>query len=99
SRAELCESILRPGAKIAQGFETQWFTMKDGDEFEGFVTREGGDDLDLRSIAGVTATLAKKDIAERGKRDTSMMPNGLVDKLPPEDLASILAYLESLPSK
>jgi putative heme-binding domain-containing protein len=98
SRAELCESILKPGAKIAQGFETQWFKMKGDEEVEGFVTREGGDDLDLRNIAGVTTTLTKKDIAERGKRDTSMMPTGLVDKLPPEDLAALLAYLESLSS-
>jgi putative heme-binding domain-containing protein len=96
SRAELCESILKPSAKIAQGFETQWFKTKDGDEFEGFVTREGGDDLDLRNIAGITTTIAKKDIQQRGKRDNSIMPNGLLDKFAPEDLASLLAYLESL---
>jgi putative heme-binding domain-containing protein len=96
SRAELCESILKPSSKIAQGFETQWIKTKEGDEYEGFVTREGGDDLDLRNIAGITMTLAKKDIQERGKRETSMMPTGLLDKFAPEDLASLLAYLESL---
>ncbi len=99
SRAELCESILKPGAKIAQGFETQWFKLKEGDELEGFVTREGGDDLDVRNIVGITTTLAKKDIKERGKRETSMMPQGLADKLTPSDLASLLAYLESLKVK
>lgn len=99
SRADLCESILKPNAKIAQGFETQSFKTKDGDELEGFVTREGGDDLDVRNIAGITTTLAKKDIKDRGKRETSAMPQGLADKLTPADLASILAYLESLKSK
>ncbi len=99
SRAELCESILKPSAKIAQGFETQWFKMKDDEEVEGFVTREGGDDLDLRNIAGITTTLVKKDIKERGKRETSVMPQGLVDKLTVADLASLVAYLESLKSK
>ncbi|MDB6033955.1 MAG: putative heme-binding protein [Verrucomicrobiales bacterium] len=96
SRIELCESILKPSAKIAQGFETQWIKTKEDDEFEGFVTREGGDDLDLRNIAGITTTIAKKEIKERGKRDTSIMPNGLLDKFTPEDLASLLSYLESL---
>ena len=96
SRAELCESVLKPSAKIAQGFETQWFKNKDGDDFEGFVTREGGDDLDLRNVAGITTTLAKRDIAERGKRDTSMMPAGLLDKMTAADVAALLAFLESL---
>jgi putative heme-binding domain-containing protein len=99
SRAELCESILKPNAKIAQGFETQWFKTKDDDEIEGFVTREGGDDLDVRNVAGITATLAKKNIAERARREKSMMPDGLTDKLTTGELASLLAYLESLKSK
>ncbi len=98
TRAELCESILKPTAKIAQGFETQWFRIKDGEEVEGFVTREGGDDLDVRNILGITTTLAKKEIVERSKRESSMMPSGLVDKLTTADLASLLAFLESLKS-
>ena len=99
SRAELCESILKPNAKIAQGFETQWFKTKEEEDVEGFVTREGGDDLDVRSVAGITVTLAKKNIAERGKRDKSVMPEALADKITPGDLASLLAFLESLKSQ
>lgn len=99
SRAELCESILQPNAKIAQGFETQWFKTRDDEEIEGFVTREGGDDLDVRNIVGITTTLAKKNIAERGQRETSMMPPGLADKLTPGELASLLAFLESAKAK
>ena len=99
SRAELCESILQPNAKIAQGFETQWFKTRDDEEMEGFVTREGGDDLDVRNIVGLTTTLAKKNIAERGKRETSMMPVGLADKLTPSELAALLAFLESSKAK
>ena len=65
------------------------------EEVEGFVTREGGDDLDVRNVAGVVTTLAKKNISERGKRETSIMPVGLADKLTPSELASLIAYLES----
>jgi putative heme-binding domain-containing protein len=94
NRTELCESILKPSAKIAQGFETQWFRTKDDEETEGFVTREGGDDLDVRNVAGITIMLAKKNIAERAKREKSVMPEGLADKITPGDLASLLAFLE-----
>lgn len=99
SRAELCESILKPGAKIAQGFETQWFKTKDDEEIEGFVTREGGDDLDVRNVAGITTTLAKKNILERAKREKSIMPDGLADKATPAELASLLTYLQGLKAK
>jgi putative heme-binding domain-containing protein len=99
SRAELCESIVRPNAKIAQGFETQWFKTKDDEEIEGFVTREGGDDLDVRNVAGITATLMKKNILERAKREKSIMPEGLADKITPAELASLLVFLEGLKVK
>ena len=99
SRTELCESILKPNAKIAQGFETQSFKTKDDEEMEGFVTREGGDDLDVRNVAGITTTLAKKDIIRRAPREKSIMPEGLADKITPAELASLLAYLEASKGK
>src|SRR5262249_4406253 len=37
STAELVESILQPSAKIAQGFETYLFEMRDGKVYTGFV--------------------------------------------------------------
>ena len=92
----MCESILKPSAKIAQGFETQWFKDKEDEDYEGFVTRDAGDEIDIRNILGVTVTLKKSDIKERGKREISVMPEALVAKLTPQELASILAYLESL---
>jgi putative heme-binding domain-containing protein len=98
NRTELCESILKPNAKIAQGFETQWFKTKDDEEVEGFVTREGGDDLDVRNVAGITTTIAKKNISARDKRETSVMPENLADKITATDLTALLAFLESLKS-
>jgi putative heme-binding domain-containing protein len=95
SRAELCESILKPSAKIAQGFETQFFRMKNGDDFEGFVVKEGGDSVEVRSISGPSTILEKADIAERQRRAQSMMPEGIVANITPAELAALLAYLES----
>jgi putative heme-binding domain-containing protein len=99
NRGELAESIMKPNAKIAQGFETQWFKNKEEDIVEGFVTREAGDEIELRNAAGVASVLKKADITKRGKRDTSIMPEGLVAKLSPAELASLIAYLETLKAK
>ena len=97
-RAALTESILKPNAKIAQGFESQWFDTSKGEHVEGFVTREGGDSLDVRNIAGQTVTIEKADLKERGKPEQSMMPEGLMNGFSPAELSNLLAYLESLKS-
>jgi putative heme-binding domain-containing protein len=95
-RAALLESIVKPNAKIAQGFETTWVKTKKGEQVEGFVTREGGDSVDLRNIIGQTVTIEKGDITDRGHREISMMPEGLLNTFTAADLANLLAYLESL---
>lgn len=95
-RAALTESILKPNAKLAQGFESTWIKTKKGEQLEGFVTREGGDNLDLRNVAGQTVLVEKADIAERGHREQSMMPEGLMNAFTVKELADLLAYMESL---
>ncbi|HWE97403.1 MAG TPA: discoidin domain-containing protein [Tepidisphaeraceae bacterium] len=96
SRPELLESILKPSAKIAQGFETHWFSLKTGERPMGFIVRESGDSVELRDVTGVSTLLPIKDVVKRGTLPTSVMPEGLADNLTVQDLASILAYLESL---
>ncbi len=96
SRAEIVESIVKPNAKIAQGFATHWFDTKEGDHYEGFIVREGAETIALRTITGVQIELVTTTIAKRGEAKGSMMPEGLVNNLKPEELASLLAYFESM---
>ena len=99
NRSELCESIMKPSAKIAQGFETQWFKTSDGNVIDAFVSRESGDEVEIHLATGQAMVLKKADIVRRGKRDFSIMPEGLVARLTPRDLASLIAYLESTTGK
>jgi putative heme-binding domain-containing protein len=95
-RGDLLESILTPSSKIAQGFETQYFRTKKGDVTEGFVTRESADEVEYRDVNGNVHTVKKSDIDRRGGREQSVMPEALADNFTPEQLASLLAYIESL---
>ncbi len=99
SRAELIESIVRPAAKIAQGFATNFFDTTDGRHFEGFVVREGGTEVVIRDLVGVETTIRKDQIKVRGVREGSIMPPGLADTLTLHELASLLAYLGSTTGK
>jgi putative heme-binding domain-containing protein len=98
-RGELTESIVKPSAKIAQGFEPQKIATIDGHTYEGFVVRESGDEVELRDVQGNATILPKKDIDARARGEVSIMPVGLADHLTVHDFASLLAYLESLGSK
>jgi putative membrane-bound dehydrogenase-like protein len=95
-RAELIESIVQPSKKIAQGFDTWAFAMADGKIHTGFVVLESAETVTLRDATGISRDLIQDDIDERVKQEISMMPQGIVGNLTPEQLADLIAYLESL---
>ena len=95
-RPELVESIVLPGKKIAQGFDTWAFAMEDGRIFTGFVVLESADLIILRDATGIAHELPQNQIDDRVKQDISMMPQGIVGNLSPEQLADLIAFLESL---
>ncbi len=99
NRTELIESILKPSAKIAQGFETHIFELTNGKKITGFIVKESGADVEVRDSNGVVIVIKKADIDERKTSLISVMPEKLVDNLTAPELASILAYLESLGGK
>ncbi|QEG43817.1 CotH protein [Roseimaritima ulvae] len=94
--AELIESILQPSQKIAQGYETQSFLLDSGQIVSGFVTSESGKQIVVRDSRGVSHRIARDQIEQRSRRPTSAMPEGLVGSLAPRELASLIAYLQSL---
>jgi putative membrane-bound dehydrogenase-like protein len=98
-REELLESILKPSAKLAQGYETWLVTLQDGRIMTGFVVRESGEEIELRNVGGISTTIPKAQIDTRDRGTISVMPEGLVSSLTVPELASLVAYLESLRTK
>jgi putative heme-binding domain-containing protein len=95
-KSELLESVIKPSAKIAQGFDTYLFQTVQGKVYSGFVTGESAQEVQIRQTNGVPVNLDKKNIDERVKSQGSMMPVGLANNLTPEQLADLVAYLQSL---
>jgi putative heme-binding domain-containing protein len=96
SAAELVESILKPSAKLAQGYEAYGFAMADGRVVSGFVVSEGASTVQVRESSGALRELKRSDIEERRRQETSAMPEGIAANLTPEELADLVAYLRSL---
>jgi putative membrane-bound dehydrogenase-like protein len=98
SAGELVESILKPSAKIAQGFETYLFEMADGKVITGFVVSQSARTVLIREATGLQHELPLAQIESRAIQKQSVMPDGLVNTLTPEELADLIAYLRSLTS-
>lgn len=96
SAPELVESILKPSAKIAQGYETYAFALGDGRVLSGFVVSEGAKSVRIRESNGALRELAGGEIEERRRVESSIMPEGVAANLTPEALADLVAYLGSL---
>lgn len=96
SRDYLVESILQPGKVVAQGFQTFSFAMKDGSQHLGFVTGEADGVVTLRNIAGQSFQIRRAEVREEKHLAQSMMPEGLVAALTPDEFASLIEYLLSL---
>jgi putative membrane-bound dehydrogenase-like protein len=96
SAAELVEAILKPSARIAQGYEAYSFATADGRVVSGFVVSESGATVQVRDASGMLHQLKRTEIEERKRQDPSIMPEGIAASLTPEELADVVAYLQSL---
>ncbi|MFC7338822.1 heme-binding domain-containing protein [Haloferula chungangensis] len=96
TRDYLIESILDPNAVVAQGFQTELLTLKDGSVKMGFVTRDEDGVLEIRDIAGIATEVKIADIAKRDHQSTSMMPPGLASNLTLGEFVDLVEYLASL---
>jgi putative heme-binding domain-containing protein len=99
SRQQLIESILKPSATIAQGYQAEQVIASDhGKRVEciGFVVSDTPEAISIRDINGKVTTLDRGEIKEQKAMPLSLMPQGLGDALSPEEFASLLDYVQSL---
>lgn len=93
---QLFESLVEPSKVIAQGYGTVTLSPKNGDTpHTGFLMGEADDAYSLRTMTGEVLTLSKSDV-EVTRAPVSLMPEGLVQGLTPQELADVIAYLASL---
>ncbi len=70
--------------------------MEDGKVYTGFVVLESAETVTVRDASCISRELHQQNIEDRVKQEISMMPLGIVGSLSPEQLADLVAYLESL---
>ena len=94
-RGEILESIVRPNARIAAGFEQARVTLKDGGAVSGTVRAETDQELSLESLEEGMVRVPKASIVTR-TRGLSPMPEGLDRLLTARELRDLIEYLAGL---
>lgn len=92
---ELLESILEPSQKIEPEYVGHIVITNTGDTYTGCITRPSEDEIIVRTASQEEVRLHRDDVIQLLPQDVSLMPTGLVSEMTAQELADLLAFLES----
>ncbi len=96
TRRALLEAILFPSARLEQSYQPVRVLTLDGQVYNGIVKNSStSKTLNLQLSADKTISIATSEIERQEPSQVSIMPAGMLELLTPEELADLLALLES----
>ncbi len=93
---DLLEAIVLPSASFARGYEPFTAVTTGGRVHTGVITRETSDAIYLFSTDRVESRLPRDDVETLVQSSVSIMPEGMDAQLSRQELADLLAFLQSL---
>lgn len=95
-REALLEAVLQPSAGISFGYEGWELDMNDGSKMYGIIASKTETDIDLKLPGGTKQALKTSDVKSLKQVKESMMPEGLHQAMSKQELADVIAYMNSL---
>jgi putative heme-binding domain-containing protein len=97
-KKDILEAILWPSRTIADQYQNTIVETRAGEVFSGLIVREDALKVVFRpDQAERPIEIAKAEIKGRRTSNVSTMPEGLIDRLTQEQIADLLAFLQSAP--
>ncbi|MSU50715.1 MAG: c-type cytochrome [Opitutus sp.] len=90
----LIVNIVDPNAEIPADWRLAVATLTDGRVVSGSLAAESETSITLQSPEGVT-TIERRTLRSLERLDSSLMPTGLLDDLPPDHVRDLFAFLMS----
>ncbi len=88
----LLENIVDPSAIVPADYKLSTVTMKDGRVLSGFISTQNAQTLTLRTMTE-TQTLDRSTVAKTEASAQSLMPEGILDALKPEQIRDLFGFL------
>jgi putative heme-binding domain-containing protein len=92
----LLRSIVTPNAAMEAGYRTYRVEFTDDEVLEGFLVSEDENAIVLRQPNLQDQRIARTKIRRAEFTGKSLMPEGLLDAMHPEDVRNLFAYLKTL---
>jgi putative heme-binding domain-containing protein len=96
SRDDLFTALLFPNRDVSPRYHTTLVETASGKILSGLVIYESAEGLTLRDSTNQTIRVEAAEIDVRRDLPTSLMPDGLLETLQPQELADLYAYLQTL---
>jgi putative membrane-bound dehydrogenase-like protein len=93
SPAELLIHILDPNREVGPNFIDYAVTLDDGRVLTGLLAAESDTTLTLLKPQGLRETVRRVDIEDLASTGRSLMPEGLEQRLTPQELADVIEYM------
>ncbi len=90
----LLQNILDPNALIGKDYQSTTIETTDGRILVGLVRGDDANAITLKTLAGATI-VPRGDVKNVTVSEVSMMPEGLISALTPEQVPDLFAYLAS----
>jgi putative heme-binding domain-containing protein len=84
-----------PSYDVAKGYKMVILQTVDGRVLSGVIAEENDQRIILKTVQQPTVVILKSDIEDRTISSKSMMPDGQLDKLQPEEVMNLIKYLQT----
>ena len=92
----LLRNVLTPNAQLESGYYRFDVELKSGDLLTGFLVKEDAGSVTVRPIGAEDRTIPRSEISKTKFARKSLMPEGLLDGMQPQDVSDLFAYLGTL---
>ncbi len=93
TRQQVLRQLLHPSEEIAEKWRAVTVLTTDGRVFSGLVDKRTEESLALKQASGQVVTISTDDIEAEQVNEKSLMPEGQIATLTPQELADLLAML------
>jgi len=95
----ILRNVLTPNAAMEGGYRTFRVVTKDGRLVQGLLVSRDSGAIVIRQPNTADIRIPAREIAQADFTGISVMPEGLLESLPPQDVSDLFAHLKSLTGK
>ena len=95
-RDQVLREILYPGMSLTPQYRQYVLATTDGRLVTGLLTSSNATSYTIRQQGGAETTVLRKDVEELNDTQVSLMPENLLEKLKPQEVADLLEFVQQV---